>query len=110
MAGAVSTGHHRGSVNTMSKSSPSLVTTRRKSPPSRTRAWFSRLPRQLLQSRDYGVGSVVGREGRGEAALRIHHIDQRAVVHVIAAVGTRVLSVVNLVVLRRLRDLVRRTG
>src|SRR3984885_5881346 len=66
------------------------------------------LRQQLLQPCRHRVGGVVRRERRGEAAQRVHDVDQRAVVHVVAATGGWVLGVEDLVILRRLRDLRRR--
>src|ERR1700730_2032070 len=54
-------------------------------------------------------GALVGKAG-GAAALRVHHIDDRAVLHRILAAGFRVLRVIHPIALSRLSDLLRGPG
>src|SRR5215469_8000141 len=60
---------------------------------------------QLLQPLGDLLGAALMREAGGEAALWVHHIDDRAVVHRIVAAGLEVLGIINPVGLGRLRDL-----
>src|SRR6202047_16420 len=62
-------------------------------------------PDQLLQPLGNLLrGTLVG-EASGEPALRIHHIDDRAVVHRVVAAGLRMLRVIDPIALCCLGDL-----
>src|SRR5688500_7351250 len=60
------------------------------------------LRQQYFEALGDCFGGGVGGDSGGEAALRVHHVDDRAVVHVIAAVGARPLRGIGAVRLRRL--------
>ena len=59
---------------------------------------------QFFQARRDLLGRVLAGEGGGEAAFRVHHIDDRGVVHRIVAAGLGVLGVIDPVFLGRLTD------
>src|SRR6266404_6456773 len=65
---------------------------------------------QLLQPfGDLLGGALVGEAG-GEPALRVHYIDDRAVIHRVVAAGFRMLRVIHPIAFGRLGDLIRRSG
>src|SRR5689334_3224563 len=50
---------------------------------------------QLLQPLRDRIGRAVRGEGGSEPPVGVHHIDDRAVVHVVIAIGTRMLGVID---------------
>src|SRR6266446_7237948 len=68
------------------------------------------LGEQFLQSLGNLLGRALVGETGGEAPLRVHHIDDRTVVHRVIAPGLRVLGIIHPIGLCRLGDLLRCPG